>query len=61
MKDHVPQLAGLAAIFTDGTLSATGGNVTSAGAAADSACFFGIDATHWQMLPASIKGSWTKH
>lgn len=46
-------------IFTDGTLSATGGNVTSAGAAADGACFVGVDATHWFMYVQS--GTWTKH
>ena len=46
-------------IFTDGTLSATGGNVTYGGAARDSACFVGVDATHWIMYPSS--GTWTKH
>jgi hypothetical protein len=46
-------------IFTDGTLSATGGNVTSGGAAADFACFVGVDATHWYFKPSS--GTWTKH
>ena len=46
-------------IFTDGTLSASGGSVTSAGAAADSACFIGVDSTHWQMLVSS--GTWIKH
>lgn len=46
-------------IFSDGTLSATGGNVTSGGAAADAACVVGIDATHWQLYPQ--RGTWTKH
>jgi hypothetical protein len=46
-------------IFTDGTLSATGGNVTSAGAAADFACVVGVDSTHWFFKPSS--GTWTKH
>lgn len=46
-------------IFTDGTLSATGGNVTSGGAAADAACFVGVDATHWQQY--TQRGTWTKH
>lgn len=46
-------------VFTDGSLSATGGNVTSGGAAADAACFVGIDATHWHLYVQS--GTWTKH
>lgn len=46
-------------IFTDGTLSATGGNVTSGGAAADAACVRGVDSTHWQLY--SLVGTWTKH
>jgi hypothetical protein len=46
-------------IFTDGTLSATGGTVTSGGAAADAACVVGIDATHWQLYVQ--RGTWTKH
>lgn len=46
-------------IFTDGSLSATGGNVTSGGAAADMACVHGVDATHWQL--SVIRGTWTKH
>lgn len=46
-------------IFTDGTLSATGGNVASGGAARDSACFVGVDSTHWMFYPSS--GTWTKH
>jgi len=51
--------AGQFIIFIDGTLSASGGNVTSGGAAADSACFLGVDSTHWQMLVSS--GTWIKH
>ncbi len=51
--------AGQFIIFTNGTLSATGGNVTSGGAAADSACFVGVDSTHWQMQ--TVSGTWTKH
>lgn len=46
-------------IFTDGTLSATGGNVTSGGAASDAACVVGVDATHWQLYVQ--RGTWTKH
>lgn len=46
-------------IFTDGTLSATGGNVTSGGAAHDAACVVGVDSTHWQLFVQS--GVWTKH
>lgn len=46
-------------IFTDGTLSATGGNVTSGGAAADASCVVGTDATHWQLYVQA--GTWTKH
>jgi len=46
-------------IFTDGTLSATGGNVTSGGAAGDAACFVGVDTTHWMIYVN--RGTWTKH
>lgn len=46
-------------VYTDGTLTATGGNVTSGGAARDGACVYGIDSTHWMFLPHS--GTWTKH
>ncbi len=46
-------------IFTDGTLSATGGNITSGGAAADAACVVGLDSTHWQLYVN--RGTWTKH
>jgi hypothetical protein len=51
--------AGQFIIFTDGTLSATGGNVTSGGAAADAACVVGVDATHWMLYVQ--RGTWTKH
>lgn len=46
-------------IFTDGTLSATGGYVISGGAARDSACVVGVDSTHWMLYPSS--GTWAKH
>ena len=46
-------------IFTDGTLSATGGNVTSGGAASDAACVMEVDTTHWQLYVQ--RGTWTKH
>jgi len=46
-------------IFTDGTLSATGGNITSGGAASDASCVVGVDSTHWQLY--SQRGTWTKH
>lgn len=49
-------------IFTDGSLSATGGNLTSGGAARDGGCFTGIDATHWMFYPHSPSGgTWAKH
>lgn len=51
--------AGQFIIFTDGSLSATGGNVTSGGAGADFACFVGVDTTHWYLRPG--QGTWTKH
>jgi hypothetical protein len=46
-------------IFTDGTLSATGGYVISAGAARDAACVVGVDSTHWMLYTNS--GTWGKH
>jgi len=46
-------------VFTDGTLSATGGNITSGGAAADASCVVGVDSTHWQLYVQ--RGTWTKH
>ena len=46
-------------IFTDGTLSATGGFVISGGAARDAACVVGVDSTHWALYVQS--GTWTKH
>jgi hypothetical protein len=51
--------AGQFIIFTDGTLSATGGFVISSGAARDSACVVGVDSTHWILYVQS--GSWVKH
>lgn len=46
-------------IFTDGTLSATGGFVISGGAAGDKACVVGVDSTHWLLYVQS--GTWVKH
>jgi hypothetical protein len=46
-------------IYTDGTLSASGGFVQSAGAAADAACVVGVDSTHWILYVQG--GSWSKH
>ena len=46
-------------IFTDGTLSASGGYVISGGAAADAGCVIGEDSTHWNLYTQS--GTWTKH
>jgi len=46
-------------IFTDGTLSATGGFVQSGGAAGDFGCVVGVDSTHWYFRPS--QGTWTKH
>ena len=46
-------------IFTDGSLSATGGYVISGGAAADAACVVGVDSTHWMLYVQS--GTWAKH
>jgi hypothetical protein len=46
-------------IFTDGTLSATDGTVTSAGAGGDAACVVGVDVTHWMLY--AQRGTWTKH
>lgn len=46
-------------IFTDGTLSASGGYVISGGAAADAACVVGLSSTQWQLYTQS--GTWTKH
>jgi hypothetical protein len=49
-------------VFTDGSLSASGGYVISPGAARDGACVYGIDSTHWMFLPHSASGAaWTKH
>jgi hypothetical protein len=46
-------------IFSDGTLSATGGNVQSAGAGGDAGCVTGVDSTHWRFIANST--GWTKH
>lgn len=46
-------------IYTDGTLTATHGNVTSTGAAGDAACVVGVDATHWLLYVN--RGAWTKN
>lgn len=51
--------SGQTIIFTDGTLSAAAGNVTSGGAASDAACFVGVDGGHWQLTVQ--RGTWTKH
>lgn len=50
--------AGQYIIADDGTLTASGGHVQSAGAAGDAACVVGADATHWRLFPS--KGTWTK-
>ena len=46
-------------IYTDGTISATGGYVISGGAGGDSACVVGVDSTHWRLYVS--EGSWAKH
>jgi hypothetical protein len=51
--------AGQFIIYTDGTLSASGGNVKSAGVARDSACVVGVDSTHWVLYVYS--GTWAKN
>jgi hypothetical protein len=51
--------AGQYIIFTDGTLSASGGFVSSGGAGGDAACVRGVDGTHWRFIPTH--GTWTKH
>ena len=51
--------AGQYIIWTDGTLSASGGYGISAGAARDSACVVGQDSTYWILYTNS--GVWTKH
>lgn len=51
--------AGQFIIHFDGTVTASGGNETSGGAAGDSACFLGISSTQWQILVQ--QGTWTKH
>lgn len=51
--------AGQFIIFFDGTLTATGGFVSSSGLAADAACVVGVDSTHWMLYVQ--RGTWTKH
>ncbi len=46
-------------IIYSGVLSATNGYIISGGAAGDSACVVGIDATHWEAY-AQV-GTWTLH
>ncbi len=46
-------------IFTDGTVTASGGYVVSNGAAADAACIVGVDSSHWLLSVQS--GKWAKH
>jgi hypothetical protein len=48
-------------IFTDGTLSASGGYVSSSGAALDVGCVTGIDSTHWMFVLAGNGIAWSKH
>lgn len=46
-------------IYTDGTLSASGGYVISGGAAVDAACVVGTDTSHWLLYVQ--RGTWAKH
>jgi hypothetical protein len=46
-------------LISNGTLSATGGYIISAGAAGDAACAIAIDSTHWEVYAQS--GTWTLH
>ncbi len=46
-------------IDVKGALTASGGNVKSAGALGDSACFVGVDTTHWVMY--QNLGTWTAY
>lgn len=46
-------------IDVNGVLTASGGYVISAGALGDSACFIGVDGTHWAMF--TNMGTWTVH
>lgn len=48
--------AGQYIIQSDGTLSQSGGQVSSGGGYADSACLTGVDATHWMLN--TRQGSW---
>jgi hypothetical protein len=45
-------------IDLDGTNTASGGFIHSAGAAGDGACVVGVDSTHWVAIP--IKGTWSR-
>jgi len=47
-------------IWTDGTISASGGYIQSPGTARDSACVRGVDSTHWMAYIYSGT-SWSKH
>ena len=51
--------AGQYIIYTDGTNTASGGYVSSGGAAADGACVQGVDSTHWFLT--TQRGVWAKH
>jgi hypothetical protein len=51
--------AGQYIIYTDGTLSASGGYVSSGGAARDAGCVRAVDSTHWMFYTNT--GTWTKH
>jgi hypothetical protein len=51
--------AGQFIIDMTGALSASGGYVSSGGAARDSACVVGVDSTHWLLYVKS--GTWTTH
>ena len=53
--------AGQYIVFSDGSNSASGGYVSSSGAAGDAACVAGIDSTHWQFVLGGNGTAWTKH
>ena len=40
-------------IYSDGTLTASGGYIVTSGAAADLVCVVGVDSTHWQLVTCS--------
>jgi hypothetical protein len=46
-------------IHYNGTRSATGGYIISAGAAGDKGCFVGTNATDWEFFAQT--GTWTIH